>query len=164
MVIQFSSLSMSWLVSWGRGWVVGLGLGVLGDTLVADVSDVSTIGISDTVGDDLGAAVGKGNTVLAVGGIAVPGLVLAEVGARVAVLNTVLVVVGSGLIISGLLVGRGRLVGSRGISWGGGSGVSIGNSREGSDGNEDLKNAKQKYNCCFKENVSLNQTKRGIRS
>ena len=63
MVIQFSSLSMSWLVSWGRGWVVGLGLGVLGDTLVADVSNVSTIGISDTVGDDLGAAVGKGNTV-----------------------------------------------------------------------------------------------------
>ena len=43
--------------------MVGLGLGVLGDTLVADVSDVSTIGISDTVGDDLGAAVGKGNTV-----------------------------------------------------------------------------------------------------
>merc|ERR1712241_287739 len=104
---------------------LGLVLGVLSLALVLDISDVARVGITDSVGDDLGPAVGEGNTVLAVGGIAVPGLVLAKVGSRVAVLNTVLEVVGSRLIISGLLVGRGGLVGgSRGV--GRGRGVVVG--------------------------------------
>ena len=120
--------------------VAGLILVVVGLTLVPDIGDVAGVAVIDLVGDDLGPAVGEGNAVLAVGGIAIPSLVLAEVGARVAVLNTVLEVVGSGLIISGLLVGRGGLVGgSRGVGRGRVSGESAGNSHEGRDGNEDLK-------------------------
>merc|ERR1719361_693430 len=95
----------------GLGGVVGLlVLRVVGLALIPHISDVATVSVSDLVGDDLGPAVGKGNTVLAIGGIAIPVLVLTKVGARVAVLNTVLVVVGSRLIIAGLMVGRGRLV------------------------------------------------------
>ena len=124
----------------GRGSLVGgLVLGVLSLALVLDISDVARVAVGDLVGDDLGPAVGKGNAVLAVGGIAVPSLVLAKVDARVAVLNTILVVVGSGLVISGLLVGGGRLVGSRGVGRGRVSGESAGNSHEGGDGNEGLK-------------------------
>merc|ERR1719330_569631 len=95
---------------------LGLVLGVLSLTLVPDIHDVAGVAVDGGVGDDLGPAVGKGNAVLAVGGIAVPSLVLAKVGARVVILNTILVGVSSGLVISGLLVGRGGLVGSRGIS------------------------------------------------
>merc|ERR1719323_1147942 len=126
----------------GLSLVGGLVLRVLGLALVLDISDVAREAVGDGVGDDLGPAVGKGNTVLAVGGIAIPSLVLAKVGSRVAVLNTVLEVVGSGLIISGLLVGRGGLVGgSRGVGRGRGmvsSGESAGNSHEGRNGNEGL--------------------------
>ena len=125
-----------------RGSLVGgLVLGVLSLALVLDISDVARVAVGNLVGDDLGPAVGKGNTVLAVGGIAVPSLVLAKVGARVVILNTVLVGVSSGLVISGLLVGRGGLVGSRGISRGRGRvvGESAGSGHEGRDGNEDLK-------------------------
>ena len=124
----------------GLSLVGGLVLGVLGLALVLDINDVARGGITDSVGDDLGPAVGKSNAVLAVGGIAIPSLVLAKVGTRVVILNTVLVGVGSRLIISGLLVGRGGLVigRSRGISRGGM--VSGGSSHEGSnDGNEHLK-------------------------
>ena len=57
MVIQFSSLSMSWLVSWGRGWVVGLGLRVDGGPLVLDVGHVSVVVVGG-VGHCLHTAVG----------------------------------------------------------------------------------------------------------
>merc|ERR1719422_1236332 len=103
----------------GLSLVGGLVFGVLGLALVLDISNVARVTILDSVGDNLGPAVGEGNTVLAVGGIAVPSLVLAEVGSRVAVLNTVLVGVSSGLLIGGLLVGRGRLVGRGGLVGGG---------------------------------------------
>ena len=139
------------VVSGGGGVVRGLvvvslvaGLvvvGVVGLALVPHIGDVAGVAVVDLVGDDLGPAVGKGDAVLAVGGIAVPVLVLAKVGARVVILNTILVGVSSGLVISGLLVGRGGLVGSRGISRGRGRvvGESAGSGHEGRDGNEDLK-------------------------
>ena len=124
----------------GLSLVGGLVLGVLSLALILDISDVARVAILDSVGDDLGPAVGKGNTVLAVGGIAIPSLILAEVGARVVILNTVLVGVGGRLVIGGLLVGRGGLVGgSRGVGRGRGIGESTGNSHEGGDGNEGLK-------------------------
>ena len=72
-------------------------------------------------------------------------LVLAEVGARVAVLNAILEAVRGGLIVGGLVVGRLRLVvGGRGGVVGGlvvlmGSVVAEGNGREGSESDEDLK-------------------------
>ena len=140
----------------GSRLVGGLGsgvvLGVLGLTLVLDISDVAGVAVSNIVGDDLGPAVGKGNAVLAVGGVPVPVLVLAEVGARVAVLNAILEAVRGGLIVGGLVVGRlglvvgrlGLVVGGRGGVVGGlvvlmGSVVAEGNGREGSESDEDLK-------------------------
>ena len=128
--------------------VGGLVLVVVGLTLVSDIGDVARVAIVDLVGDDLGPAVGKGNAVLAVGGIAIPVLILAEVGTRVAVLDTVLVVVGSGLVMSGLMVGRGRgVVGGSVVDRGslvdsmvhGGSMVTEGNGPKGSESNEDLR-------------------------
>ena len=134
------------------GLVAGLILGVVGLALVPDIGDVAGVAVVDLVGDDLGPAVGEGDAVLAVGGVPVPVLVLAEVGARVAVLNAVLEAVRGGLIVGGLVVGRlglvvgrlGLVVGGRGGVVGGlvvlmGSVVAEGNGREGSESDEDLK-------------------------
>ena len=144
MVIQFSSLSMSWLVSWGRGWVVGLGLGVLGDTLVADISDVSTIGIGNAVCDNLGAAVRKGNAVRSGGSVPVPLLVLGKVGTRVVVSDSVLIGIdsrGNRLLVGWCgVVGRGRVVNrGRGVSWGWVAGGSRGNGSAGKNSKEGLR-------------------------
>ncbi len=125
----------------GSGLVGGLGLGlvdgVLGLTLVPHISDVARVAIGDRVSDNLGAAVGKGNTVLAVGGIAVTVLILVEVGAGVVVLDSVLVVVHRGsVLILGSVVGGGGLVVSRG---GGGvvGGGPVGNSHGGKGKNNE---------------------------
>ena len=80
-------------VVWGRLGVVWL-WGV-SDPLVLDVGDVSVL-VVGVVGDDLGAAVGKGNPVLAGDdAVVILDLLLVEEGARVLVLHAVLV--GEGL-------------------------------------------------------------------
>ena len=81
--------------------VVGL---VLGLTLIPDISNIARVGISNVVGHNLGAAIGKSHTVLAVGGVVVAGLVGSEVGARVVIVDSVGVVVDGRAIISGLRV------------------------------------------------------------
>ena len=98
-----SGVSLDW------GWVVWL---VVGLTLVLDISNVARVGIGNIVGDDLGAAIGKGNTVRSGGGISITGLVLAKVGTRVLVSDTVLVSIDSWAII-GWFVIRSWLV----VSW-----------------------------------------------
>ncbi len=98
----------------GVGGNVGV---VVGLTLVPHISDVARGSIGNVVGDNLGAAIRKNNTVLAVGGIVVAVLVGSEVGARVVIGNSVLEVVHRGGIIGGLMVGRavsGGLVGGGG--------------------------------------------------
>ena len=55
-------------VSWGRGSVGNRG------TLVLDISNVSRVGIKNVVGDNLGAAIGKGNTVTSSGGVSENGI------------------------------------------------------------------------------------------
>ena len=67
----------------GRGWGVG------SHSLVFDISNIARVGISNVVGDHLGAAVGEGNTVLAVGGVAITSLVLAKVCARVLISHAI---------------------------------------------------------------------------
>merc|ERR1719458_1748742 len=143
------------VVGRGMSLVAGLVLVVVGLSLVPDVHHIAGVAVSGVVGDDLGPAVGKGNAVLANGGIAIPVLVLAKVGARVAVLDSVLEVVGGIVVISGLMVGRlGGMVGGGVVDGGsmvdsmvhggmvdsvvGGSMVSEGNSHKGSESNEDL--------------------------
>ena len=102
----------------GRGSLVrgfGLILGVLGLTLVPDISDVARVSILNSVGDDLGAAIGKSNTVFTIGGITITSLVLAKVGSSVVILNSIGILVLGRLIVFGLLVSgavvRGSVVG-----------------------------------------------------
>ncbi len=131
----------------GRGGVVGglgvvsrLGLidGVLGLTLVLDISDIARVAILNVVGHNLGAAVGKGNTVAAVGGIAITGLVGIEVNVGVAVLNSVLEVVGGGHIgVSRLVVGRPGGVVGRGAVGRGSVGVVVSQSHSGEGKNDE---------------------------
>mgnify|MGYP006877618817 CR=1 FL=1 len=131
--------------SWGisrSGLVGGLVFGVLGDTLVLDIGDVSGVVIGDGVGHDLSATVRKSDAVFAVGGVSVTGLVGSEVHAGVSVLDGVFVGVGGGNVgVGGLVigggrgVGRGRVVGSRGV---GGAVVSHGDGGE-SENDESLK-------------------------
>ena len=107
------------MVGWGRGRVVGLGLRVLGNTLVFHISNIARVGISNVVCDNLGAAIGKGNTVLASSGISVPLLVLTKVSLGVVISNSVLISVHSWSIISWLLVAMDWLVNHRGrvVHW-----------------------------------------------
>ena len=108
------------VVGWDRlgCWVIGrlgLVLGKLGYTLVLDVSDIPGVSVSNIVSDNLSAAVGEGHTVLALGGIAVPVLVLAKIGTRVVVSNCILVGIDSWGVGWGSVGGRG----SSGIGGGG---------------------------------------------
>ena len=53
-------IDRGWLVSWG--WVVWLGLWVLGSSLIGDISDKSIISIGGVL-DSLDSAIGKSNRV-----------------------------------------------------------------------------------------------------
>ena len=80
-----------------------VGGAVVGLARVGDISDVAGVVIGNIVGHGLDAAVGKGDMVLAVGGIAVTGLGGAKVHTRVVIGNSVsVVVVGGGV---GVVVG-----------------------------------------------------------
>ena len=106
----------SWSVS--RGWRRGIGNGF---SNVFNISNVTGVSVSDVIGDNLGAAIGKGNTVSSVGGVSVPVLVGSKVNTVVAVGNSVLVVI----CWWDISVDRGRSVSRcRGISWGRGIGWS----------------------------------------
>jgi hypothetical protein len=120
----------------GGSLVSGLVLGVLGNTLVAHISIVAGLVISNSVGDNLGPAVGKGNTVRSTGGVSVALLVLGKVDMGVVIGNSIAVGVGSGLVVLrlGLVVD-----GPWGIRWGRSSMVGEGNSHKGSNGDEELK-------------------------
>merc|ERR1711881_201087 len=93
------------------GWVIWL---IVSLALVLDVGDVAGVSVSHVVGDNLGAAIGKGNTVFTMSGITIAGLILGKVSARVVVGDSILVAVDSWAIIGWLLVAvdRGRVVGS----------------------------------------------------
>ena len=60
MVSWGRGIDRGWLVSWG--WVVWLGLWVLGSSLIGDISDKSIISIGGVL-DSLDSAIGKSNRV-----------------------------------------------------------------------------------------------------
>ena len=108
---------------------------------VLDVHDDARIGIVNLVGHSLEATVGEGNVVLAVGRIAVPGLIgtkLDGVGVAIVGINAILVLV-VGRSVLWLFVGGGvvgRLM-DGGMDWG--MDVSgQGDGHEGGKGDEDL--------------------------
>ena len=122
----------SWLVCWGSlvSWLV---FWVVGLTLVPDISNIARVAIGNRVGHNLGATIGKNNTVFTRGGISVPLLVLSKVGSRVAVSHSVVVSIDCRDIgIGWLLVGWSRVV------WGwpvwGIVGSSQGKEAKGNDG------------------------------
>jgi len=90
------------------------GRGIGGLALVLDIHHIARVAISGVVGDNLGAPVGEEDAVRAIGGVAITGLLSTELNvAVVAVLgiNAILVLVlGRGILVSGLMVGRGGLV------------------------------------------------------
>ena len=120
------------MVNWLRGWVVGLGFWVGGNTLVLDIGNVAiwTIGVR-SVGDNLGATIWKGHGVGSRHNLGIGGLTGTEFGARVVIGNTVLesVWLWSWLVVwcGGMVWGWSWVVG-----WGvvskGSSGQSTGNS------------------------------------
>jgi hypothetical protein len=119
----------------GGSLVSGLVLGVLGNTLVAHISIVAGLVISNSVGDNLGPAVGKGDTVRSAGGISVALLVLGKVDMGVVIGNSIAVGVGSRLVVLRL----GLVVDGPGcIRWGRSGMVGEGNGHEGSNGDEEL--------------------------
>ena len=123
-----------------------MGLSVSG---VLDIHDSARVLVGHIVGHGLEAAVGEGNMVAAVSGVAVPGLVGAKLhGVLVVVIgvDAVLVLVLGRAIILGLFVGR-LVVGGCRLVNGGVIGVrrgGQGNGQECREGNEDLK---QKQHC-----------------
>ena len=79
-----------------RGSLVGSG-SVVGGARVLDIGNITRVLIGHGVGHSLDAAVRKGNMVLSLGGVAIAGLLLAKVGARVVILDGVGVLVGGRL-------------------------------------------------------------------
>merc|ERR1712038_2064970 len=83
---------------------------VVGFAFILHISNISRVGISHIVSHDLRTAIGKGNTISTIGSVAITGFVLAKVGTRVFIGNTVFVGIGSWGVIRWLMVGGGRLV------------------------------------------------------
>ena len=118
------------------------GRGVVGLALVPDVHDVAGVTIGGVIGDNLGAAVGEEDTVLAIGGVAVTGFVLAELHVAVVVVlgvNAVPVLVLGGCLLVGRLLVGGLLVRCRGVGGRGVGGHGGGHGDEGEEGDEGLK-------------------------
>ena len=92
-------IDWSWVsrLSWVVGFIVGL-------TLILHIGNIARIGISNVVGDNLSAAIRKGNMVLPSCGIAISVLILGKVGTRVVISNSIAILVDSWLIIGWLMV------------------------------------------------------------
>jgi hypothetical protein len=136
-----------------RGRVVRL---VVGFTFVLDVGNVAVL-VVGVVGDDLGATVGKGNTVFTGDhAVVVLGFLLGEIGTRVFVFHSIFVgerprgqlVLGSGVVGSrlGVIGSRGGVVGGgcRGVvrSWVVGA-VGHGQSQSGGQNTDNCKHCSE---------------------
>ena len=131
-------VSGSRLVRGGRLVRILVNGGIRGLALILDVHHIARVAISSVVGDNLGAAVGEEDAVRAVGGVTIAGLLSTELNvAIVAILgiNAIFILIlGRRILVSGLMVGRGGLVGrSRLVGVRGGS-----HSDEGKEGDEGL--------------------------
>ena len=101
--------------------MVSLGLRVVSLSRVSDVSDVSTVTVSNVVGHSLKTSVGKSDAVASLGRVTITRLIGIVVCSTVVVIDSVLVAVDGGLIIRGLMICRGP-VDRGGHGGGGGSG------------------------------------------
>ena len=83
---------------------------ILSFSRVLNISNISTVGISNIVGDSLGPAIREGYRVGSTGSISISVLSSLEVGSRVVISNSIVVGIDSRFIIAGLLVGRSRSI------------------------------------------------------
>ena len=120
------------------------GRGIGGLALILDIHHIARVGISSVVGDNLGAAIREEDAVLAIGGVAITGLVGTKLNIVVVAIlgiHTVLVLVlGRSLLVCRLIVGRSGLVdGGGGIRRRGVGGQGSGRGGKGEEGNASLK-------------------------
>ena len=106
---------------------VDRGRSVVGNSLIADISNISTVGISNVVVDHLGPAVRKSHSVGSTGGVAVSLLILTKLGSTVVISHAILVGIDSRLVIGGL----------RSVARG--SGHAKGSTEQGGESNNSLK-------------------------
>jgi len=86
---------------WGRlDWVVSLSFGVLSNTFVSDISNISTVSITNIIGYDLSTTIGKVDTVFTSSGVSITVFVGLEVSFCVVVIYSISVFVDSWCIIS----------------------------------------------------------------
>ena len=97
---------------WGRlSWVVWLSFWVCSNTFVFNISNVSTVSISNTVGYNLNATIGKVDTIFTVGGVTITVFVGSKVRFGVVISYGITVLVDGWCIICWFLaVSRGRCV------------------------------------------------------
>ena len=99
----------SWAVN--RGWFVSWCRSIFGFTRVLNISNISRVVISDSVGDSLGAAIRKKDIVLAIGSISVTSFIVSKVNTRVIISYSIgIVIVGWSFIGWCRFVSRCRFV------------------------------------------------------
>ena len=109
MVSWGRGIDRGWLVSWG--WVVWLGLWVLGSSLIGDISDKSIISIGGIL-DSLDSAIRKSNWVRSLDiAVSIVGFLLVEVGFWVVISHSIGVGVGGGLSKISILMNSWGMVG-----------------------------------------------------
>ena len=129
--ISIGRNNWSWGISWSRGSIGN------GSSLIPHISNISRLGIEDTVCDDLGTAIRKGNTVFTVGGVSIAILVGSKVSSTVSIIDSITIVICWGDISINWSWAIGWCWS---ISWSWGIlGCSTGNSQESREGNEGLK-------------------------
>ena len=117
---------------------------ISGMPFVYNFSNVTGVGVSGMVSDNLGAAIRKEDAVLAIGGVAITGLVGTKLNIVVVAIlgiHAVLVLIlGGSLLVCRLVVGRSGLVdGGWGIRRRGVGGHGRGRGGKGKEGNASLK-------------------------
>ena len=93
--VNWNCVHRGWMNWCGVSWLVGSGW--MGDTIVLDISNITTIAIDiSSVVHNLNAAIRQGHLVLSGYNTGVRSLMLVKAGARVVVMDTVLKSVGLG--------------------------------------------------------------------
>ena len=108
--VGWGGRSIGWGRSISRCSLVGRGRVVLGLSRVGNISNISTVSISNLVVDSLDPAIRKSNRVGSRGGISIPVLTMAKGSSRVVISYTIV----EGIDWGHISIGRG----SRTIRWG----------------------------------------------
>merc|ERR1719483_514765 len=105
------------MINWSS--LISRSSSILGFTRVSNISNIATVGISNIVVDSLCATIRQSYAVRAGGRITITTLIGLEVGTRVVIIDSILVLVDSRLVIGGRsMVRRCSMVGRDSIPWG----------------------------------------------